>query len=207
VGQPFDRSLQRLEWIIRERAKIAKADADARAASMLPDGEAKLAAIYKMEDAGWSDITAEAQKMIEKEPQPKLAERCRERGIPEDGAPKIELAWYSRGENATAQRRGELRRVLRSTVEAKLKQAKVEIDREAERQMTQLAISGISSAEARSFFGNMPAPEQLLPLIDHVEFNGKLLALAPPETVTVERNGVTDGVTVSRKAVTDTYGA
>src|SRR5262249_33041201 len=109
------------------------------------------------------------------------------------------LHWYARGENASKERRAELRKVAEATVAAKVAEAKVEIDRVAAQQMTQITQGGLTSEEAQAFIKEMPKPEELLPPLATLELhNGQLIALEAPLPVT----SVTADVTPDGESVT-----
>jgi predicted nucleic acid-binding Zn ribbon protein len=155
-----------------------------------------------MEDEAWADITAAADQAV-KEADAAIARICRERGIPENFRPEIHLSWWERGENACKIRRAELRKVAQTQVAAIVKEAKVEIEREQERQLTQLAVTGLTSAEATAFLGNMPSAEALLPPLEALSLSsGEVVMLGEPQSVTADRdrNAV---VTVDRNGVAD----
>jgi hypothetical protein len=173
---------QELGKLVRLNAKVAKDDAEARGKWMLADAEAKLAAIYKAEDDLWADIRAAAEKQVA-EADAAIAALCRQRGVPEDFRPHLDLRWYGRGENAYGPRRAELRRVAQAQVAARVKEAQVEIDRESARQLTVIAQAGLVTEEALAFIGQMPKPEELLPPMGRLQMaDGKILALEAPVT-------------------------
>jgi hypothetical protein len=193
---------QELGKLVRLRAKLAKDDADQRGAWLLANAEAKLAATYKMEDEAWAHITAAADRVV-KEADAAIAKICRERGIPESFRPEIDLSWWERGENASRNRRAELRKVAETQVAAMVKEAKVEVEREEERQLTQLAATGLTSAEGAAFLANMPTAEALLPPLEVLTLgSGEVVMLDEPQSVTADRdrNAV---VTVDRNCVAD----
>jgi hypothetical protein len=146
---------------VRLRARNAMNAADERGAWMLADVEAKLAAKYKFDDTTWSSLTTEAKNFVA-ETDERIAKICRDRGIPEDFRPEIDLSWYDRGENACAKRRAELRRVAQTQIEAMVLKAKVEIDHEEERQLSQLCAAGLTSEQAKCFLASMPDATSLL---------------------------------------------
>jgi hypothetical protein len=78
-----------------------------------------------------------------------------------------------------------------------IQEAKLQIDREMERQLTQLTAGALTSAEARAFLENMPKAEELLPPLASLPLHsGERVELAEMETVTRvtgECNGVTAG--------------
>jgi hypothetical protein len=184
--------------LVRLNAKVAKDDAEARGKWLLADAEAKLAARYKAEDEAWADITEAAEKAVE-EADAAIAALCRERGIPEEFRPGLSLGWYGRGENASKARQAELRKVAQAEVEARVKQAKVEIDRATVEQLNRLTLAGLTSEEARAFISTMPTPEQLLPPLDSLPLrNGKTVVQLAPVTAVTDGTPSAGAVTASR---------
>jgi DNA replicative helicase MCM subunit Mcm2 (Cdc46/Mcm family) len=184
-----------LSKLVRMSAAVAKADAEAHGKAVLADAEAKLAAEYKREDEAWADIVETAEKQIA-DADATIAAVCRERGIPENFRPGIHLGWYSRGENAFKERRGEIRRVVQAEVAARVTEAKVEIDRQAVQLATRITQAGLTSEEAQKFIAEMPTPAQLFRPLERLKLHdGQLINL--PGTVT-EMDRVTPHETDSR---------
>jgi hypothetical protein len=180
---------QELGKLVRLNAKVAKDDAEARGKWMLADVEAKLAARYKAEDEFWADITETAEKAVA-EADAALAAVCHARGISEDFRPKMILGYFPRGENASPERRAELRKVAQTEVAARVKEACVEIDRQAAQQLTRITQAGLTSEEARAFLASMPSPEKLLPPLEALHLrSGQLVMLKESVTVTPSCNG------------------
>src|SRR5262245_14933508 len=186
--------------LVRLRARNAARDAVARGAMLRADVEQKLSAIFERDDARWAAAVASAEKAVEAA-NARIGACFRDQGIPESFWPKMGTYFLERGENASARRRPELRKAAETRIAAMVERAKVEIDRDAERQLTQLPEGGLSSTEARAFLNNMPSSEQLLPAIGSLELkSGEIVALeetvtldeSPNALVTVERNVVTD---------------
>lgn len=153
-----------LTRLARMRGNVAKKDLEARAAEQDAQVESQLAARYEQDHKAWAHITREANALI-KEADAKIASICREMGIPEKLRPGLDLMWYGRGENATETRRVELRKVAQAKIEATLKAAKVQVDREVVRISTQLVAEGLTTEKARLFLDSMPSVEQLFPQI------------------------------------------
>ncbi|MGH7170242.1 MAG: hypothetical protein ACRELF_15030 [Gemmataceae bacterium] len=189
---------QELGKLVRLNAKVAKADLDGRAKWLLADIETKLAARYKFEDAVWADITAAAKKAV-KDADAQIAALCRERGVPEQFRPSIDLCWFSRGENAVNSRRVEIRRVAQTTIAALLKEAQVEVDRHAAEQLTTIARDGLTSEAARDFIGAMPNPAELMPPLISLQLNdGEFVPLERDVTAVTPVTADGGVVTVSR---------
>lgn len=166
---------ERLELakLVRLRGKVAKDDIDQRAARLLADVEAQLAARYPANHEAWAEITERAKKSIAAA-DAEIAHRCRALGIPENFRPGIALSWYSRGENAMRERRAELRKVAQTELAARSKAAKVEIDRHAAQLLTQLAAGALESSESRAFLDAMPSIDELMPRLTLPELGAPL---------------------------------
>jgi hypothetical protein len=188
---------QELGKLVRLNAKVAKDDAEARGKWMLADAEAKLAARFKQEDQAWADITEAVEKQIA-EANAAVNAIAAQRGIHEDFRPSVNWYWDGRGENKFKERRDELRKVAQAQVAARVKQAQVEIDRQAAEQLTCITQSGLTSEEARAFISAMPKPEHLLPPLGSLELhNGELVLLNGPVTATPDAAPVTPAVTAA----------
>jgi hypothetical protein len=77
-----------------------------------------------------------------------LAEDCRRLGIPQAFRPSINLRWYSRSENASKERRAELRRVMVTRLAAIERAAIEEIEAGHRKIMTAILSATLSSGEA-----------------------------------------------------------
>jgi len=153
-----------LAALVRRREKVAKSGTRQRVAELVADVEAQLAASYASDDARWRDLTAAAEAAVS-DADAAIATRCRELGIPEDFRPGLRLSWYGRGENASAQRRSELRRVAGTRIAAMEQAARAEIERRSVEVQTALLAGGLASAAARTFLESMPTPDHLMPAL------------------------------------------
>jgi hypothetical protein len=157
---------ERLELtkIVRQRAKLAKDDVAAREAQILADAEAALSARFKEDDDAFRDLMVEARAYMA-ELKAKLDARCAELGIPAEFRPSAELYWFRRGENASKERRSELRMAVRTQAAASGKKAKLEIDRQSVGLQEQLMAGGFESVEATQFLAALPSAEDLMPAL------------------------------------------
>ena len=146
----------------RMMARVAKADADARAAELRADFEDQLASVYKSNDERWSELTAMADAGVAKLDE-ELRMRCLELGINEEYRPHLPLGWYGRGQNADTERRAELRAVAKSRLDAQAKAAKLEIEREAATFQMELLTASLPGVEARAWLAKIPTVEALMP--------------------------------------------
>jgi hypothetical protein len=151
-----------LAKLVRRREKLAKGDVDQVAAERLADFEQQMASIYApSDDDRWEEIHASARQVI-READEALAQRCRELGIHERFRPELGVHWHSRGENASRERRSELRAVAKTRIDAMAKAAKVEVERQSVAIQTELIAGALESEEARAFLASMPTAEALV---------------------------------------------
>lgn len=157
------------------RERTAKSDAKRRSAEMMADFEMKLAAQFSYDDRKlWSKLKASAEAAVA-EADRKLAEDCRRLGIPENFRPEIGMYWRGRGENASKERRAELRKVMASRLIA-LEGAAIEaIERNTLDFVTRAIESSLGSEEARALLAAMPSIEQLMPPLDYTSIQRSLL--------------------------------
>lgn len=157
---------QSLVALVRQRERVAKADAGEYAATLMADFEAKLAAVYYPSDhPAWKAAHEAADKAVA-DAQATIAAACRELGIPKAFAPGVRAGWYSRAENASSERRAELRRVAKTEIEARVKKAHAAITRSSVMAQERIITAGLTSEAARALLAEIPTPQQLLPALD-----------------------------------------
>ena len=151
-----------LERLARKRAKVAKAMIGERVKALRSDVEDQLSAEYHFDDDVWGGITRQASEAV-READARIAEACRRVGVPEDLRPELTLGWRSRGENALASRRAELRKLAHARIDAAAESAKVAIDHGLLEVETELIRDGLETAAAVAYVEAMPTPDELLP--------------------------------------------
>jgi len=152
--------------LVRQRERVAKAVVQERAAVMLADFERKLAAIYYPEDhPAWKAARYAAKAAVE-DTSNRIAEVCRDLGIPKAFAPNLSVGWYGRDENASAERRAELRRVAKAEIDVSVRKGQAAIVRASVEFQTRIVSAGLTSEAAHALLTELPKPEQLLPPID-----------------------------------------
>lgn len=158
----------------RLRAKVARDGITAREAALLADVEERLSAVYKFDHDAWADITRHAQQLVG-EADNQIAQRCRDMGIREEFRPQLSLQWYGRGENASRERRSELRKAAQARIAAMGKDAKMAIDARAADVLTALIAGGLESAGAKAFLESIPTADQLMPrlTLSELESDGR----------------------------------
>lgn len=155
-----------LGQLIRKRERVMKSLAAERAAVMLAEFDAQIAAIYSFDqDEVWKKSTEEAGKIVDQANE-KIAARCQELGIPKEFAPSLSFGWMERGQNMVASRRAELRRMAKSRIAAIEKETLTKIERLSLTAQTEVIANGLESAAARQFLERMPELESMMPTID-----------------------------------------
>jgi hypothetical protein len=155
--------------LVKLRERVAKTEAVQRSAELLAEFERQLASVYSFDD---DDVWAEAHAAVSealKKGNAMIAERCRELGIPKRFQPGIEAAWYPRGENASKERRAELRKVAVTRIDALAKAAKATIEHESLKLHTELVAGALDSGEARAFLKALPTVDVLMPSLTVAE--------------------------------------
>lgn len=174
-----------LQKVARLRAKVAKDGVAARETALLADVEEQLSAVYKFDHDAWADITSHAEELV-KQADKEIAQRCREMGIRPQFRPQLVLQWDGRGENASRDRRAELRKAAQTRIAALGKEAKTAIDARTAEVLTELIAGGLESEAARAFLATIPTAEDLMP------------RLTLPELETADRDNRTRALRAAR---------
>jgi hypothetical protein len=163
------RERQDLLRLARLREKHARSRVDSVAAERLAQFEQELATVFKAEDERWAKIVETVARLVA-EADAELGRICEAEGIREHFRPHITKPYLtSRGENADAERRTELRHVAKSRVSADAKAAKVEIERASCGVQEKLIVTGLRSAEAKTLLDALPTVEALMPPLPTAE--------------------------------------
>ena len=162
-----------LAKVARLRARVARSTISVREAELLADVEAKLSAEYEFADEAWADVTAAGVAGVAAANE-RIREVCRERGIPEKFSSSLRVYWEKRGENATASRRVELRRLAQTRIAALGKAAKLAIETREAEVVIELLAGGLASAEARAYLDSIPTPEQLMAPVNLTTLEGEI---------------------------------
>jgi hypothetical protein len=152
--------------IVRARERVAISEAREYEATIVAAFERKLAAIYKPKDHPiWEAAHAKVMAAVELA-QAEMRASFQDLGIPYEWAPDLTVGWYGRGENASAQRRAELRHVAVTEAARRLRVAEAHIRRTAVETMERIQMSGLTSEAAREMLATLPKVEELMPQLD-----------------------------------------
>jgi hypothetical protein len=149
--------------LIRQRERVLKSKAKERSAELAAQFEQQIAAEYSFDDdETWCEAYAAAEAEVQRA-QARIANRCREMGIPKAFAPSISVHWFGRGENAVKDRRAELRRVAVTQIAALERSAVSKIEAMALEAQTEIIKRGIETQAAQTFLDAMQPLEALMP--------------------------------------------
>ena len=152
-----------LQRLVRQREKVLKSAAKQRSAELIADFENQMGQEFSFDqDEVWERATKIAQAALAKANE-QIAARCHEIGIPKRFAPGLDLSWYGRHENATKQRRDELRKMAETRVEAIERKAITEIELSCLAAQEQITLAGLTTEAARQFVEALPKIEALMP--------------------------------------------
>ena len=162
-----------LQRLVRQREKVLKSAAKQRSAELIADFENQMGQEFSFDqDEVWERATKIAQAALAKANE-QIAARCHEIGIPKRFAPGLNLRWYGRRENATKQRRDELRKMAETRVEAIERKAITEIELSCLAAQEQIALSGLTTEAARQFVEALPKIEALMPRLTFADVAGE----------------------------------
>jgi hypothetical protein len=151
--------------LIKQRERIAKTAAAQRSAQMLADFERQISAVHAFDsNEVWEAAMAAGVKAAH-EAQARLDEESKRLGIPEEFRPRMSFGWMSRGQNAFAERRSELRKVALAEINAAEKSAHVQIETQSVAAQTKIIAHGLSSDDALRFFNSLPPVQEMMPAL------------------------------------------
>jgi len=153
----------------------AIAEAKRHTAEAAADFEMRLAAEFSYDKREvWAELMRSAKARVA-ELDRQLAADCLRLGIPDNFRPSINVFWSGRGENASVNRRTELRRVMHSRLVA-LERSAIETIEAGHRQYaTAVLTAAIDTDEARKLLMALPTAEQLMPRINYEQIQRSLL--------------------------------
>jgi len=158
---------EELKRLARERARVAKADAERRAADLKAAFEHQVVTFYDYDrDDVWQGIEVSVREALA-EANRMIRARAVELGIPSEFAPSVSFHWAARDPRYNVQQsQAEMRRAAYKRIEAMERSAKHEIDRAALDVQTNLVAEGLTSARAVEFLSAMPTVDALMPAVD-----------------------------------------
>lgn len=152
-----------LRSLIRQRFKVLRADIEARQAELVAELDVRITAKYADEDKAWADgmyLIEEAAREANRKANDVL------RSLDMDGF-DLDGKDYSivtvRSINKPTGKRSKLRQESLSRIEAQVKNARLQLDRQEADLLTRLVQGALESEAARAFLGEIPTVSALVP--------------------------------------------
>lgn len=168
-----------LATLLRARFKVLRADVRARQAELQVELEHRVKEKFAVQDKTWNDAMFLVRQAAD-EANRKANDLLRGTNLVEDypTASDYQIV-IVRPVNPPKDGRGALLRDGTTRIEAKVKAAFLELDRQENELLTKLLVGALESEEARAFFGEIPTVSSLVPA-------DRLLALVGPIDVDTE---------------------
>ena len=162
-----------LRSLIRQRFKVLRADVEARKAELVAELEERIEQRFAAEDKRWADamfVIAEAVREANRKANDVL------RGLDIDAldtSREYEVVIAKSIAKPQAER-NVLRRNGTTRIEAQVKNAGLQLDRQEADLLTRLVAGALESDEARAFLGEIPTVSALVPADRLLELVGQL---------------------------------
>ena len=155
-----------LQGLIRQKARLMKAQAAQRGRELIAEFEQQLNGHFNYDqDEIWKEAFEEAEK-VARESQARVHARCRELGIPDKFAPSVNLSWWRSGQNALKDLRADMRREAKIRIAVLEAAAKTDIERFAVEAQEELVAEGLTTEAAQMFLTKLPSAESLMPILE-----------------------------------------
>lgn len=178
INQITRHEREALAKLIRQRERLAKTAASERSAVLLADFEQQADRMYAYdEDEVWRTAVLTAKEEVAKA-QVRIAERCRELGIPQPFAPTLSVEWHQQRASVSMER-AKMRQVAKRRIEQIEATARTAIERASVTAQEALLVGGLTSDAARMFAESLPAVEELMPKLEMSQLQQALIEQRP----------------------------
>ena len=167
-----------LAKLIRQRERLAKTAAAERSAALLADFEQQADREYSWnEDDVWRSAVLAAREEIAKA-QTRIADRCRELGIPGPFQPTLSVGWHQQ-RASVGMERAKMRQVAKRRIEQIEASARTAIERASAAAQEALLVGGLDTEAAKMFAESLPVVEELMPRLDMAQLQQALIEQRP----------------------------
>jgi hypothetical protein len=167
-----------LAKLIRQRERLAKTAAAERSAALLADFEQQADRVYSYnEDDVWRQAVLTAKEEVARA-QIKIAERCKELGIPQPFAPTLSVGWHQQRAAVTSERL-KMRQVAKRRIEQIEATARTAIERASVAAQEALLVGGLTTDAAAMFAESLPSVDELMPQLNMAELQQALIEERP----------------------------
>jgi hypothetical protein len=164
--------------LIRQRERLAKTAASERSAVLLADFEQQADRVYSYnEDEVWRHAVLAAKEEVAKA-QVRIADRCRELGIPQPFAPTLSVGWHQQ-RAAVNSERSKMRQVAKRRIEQIEASARTAIERASVAAQESLLVGSLTTEAAGLFAESLPSIEEMMPQLNMAELQQALIAERP----------------------------
>lgn len=154
-----------LAKLVRQRERLAKTAAAERSAALLADFEQQADRMYRYdEDSVWQAAVLAAKEEVAKAAV-KIAERCRELGIPQPFAPTLSVGWHQQ-RAAVGSERAKMRQVAKRRIEQIEATARTAIERASVAAQESLLVGSLTTEAGKLFVEALPSVDELMPNLD-----------------------------------------
>jgi hypothetical protein len=151
-----------LRSLIRQRFRVLRADVEARRAELAAELDEQITAKYAADDKAWNDAMFLIQEAA-REANRKANDILRGLGVAGYDAAKEYEVVNARPINQPRSERNQLRKTGTSRIEAQVRTAQLQLDRQEAELLTRLVADALESDEARAFLSQIPTVSALVP--------------------------------------------
>jgi hypothetical protein len=167
-----------LAKLIRQRERLAKTSAAERSAHLMADFEQQADRMYSWdEDEVWRKALLSAKEEVDRA-NLKIADRCKELGIPAAFAPALGIEWRQQRASIGAER-SKMRQVARRRIEQIEASARTAIERASVAAQESLLVGGLTTEAARMFAESLPVVEELMPNLSIADLQRQIIEERP----------------------------
>lgn len=150
-----------LKSVVRQQFKVLRSELEQREAELDAEVEAQIAEKYHDEDTEWNATLHRLQEVVSAANR-EFNDVLYEAGFQQKGS--TEQVWVTAHSPQKQERpRNELRSLAKSQLRAKLKAARLRLDREEADLLRTLAVGALETEEAHAFLSGIPTVGELVP--------------------------------------------
>lgn len=178
VAQMTKHEREALAKLIRQRERLAKTSAAERSKVLMADFEQQADRTYRWdEDDVWRTAVLAAKEEVA-HTQVRIAERCRELGIPQPFAPTLSVVWHQQRAAASGER-AKMRQVAKRRIEQIEATARTAIERASVSAQEALLVGGLTTESAKMFADTLPVVEEMMPMLSLADLQKAMIEERP----------------------------
>lgn len=150
-----------LRSIVKQQIKVLHAEVDQRRSELVASVEDEIAEEFAEEDRQWANVQHEVHEAV-MEANRRINDALYNHGFETRG--DTERMWVrAPGMNKPEQKRNEMRQRAQRKIDAQVKAAKLQLDRQEADLLRTLAVGALESDEAQEFLSAIPTVSELVP--------------------------------------------